>query len=286
MKKYAKLAARWAMPTVVLLQVALVWSGVLTVGQAVVVGLTLEVLLIGIVLAELALARRAYRTSRAEGADGQQAVEEALRAVLPGPVAKVVGMELGLLRSMWRWIRRKPDVAPGQQPMSYGSEIRPIMWVMVVLTPLEILAIELLLPWAAARIVMLVLALYGTVWVLGFLGALSSRPHVVGNSNLTLRFVHFVSVSVPLRGEMSVTMARHSGYKKSVNIKDRILAMPIGDSTNLAVTLSAPVLVRPKLGAPEQEVSEVRFSADDPKAALTLLQAHNPKVSSEGQAQD
>lgn len=286
MNKYVKAAARWAIPSVVLLQVGLVWSGVLTVGQAVVVGLTLEVLLIGVVLAELALARRAYRTSRAEGADGQQAVEEALRAVLPGPVAKVVGMELGLFRSMWRWIRRRPDVAPGQQTMSYGSEIRPIMWIMVFLAPLEILVIELLLPWETARIVLLVLAIYGTVWVLGFLGALSSRPHVVGNGNLKLRFVHFVSVSIPLRGEVSVKKARHSGYKKSVNIHDGILAMPIGDSTNLTLTLSAPVMVRPKPGAPEQEISEVRFSADDPEKALELLQSHNPKVASEGDVQD
>ncbi|MEU5164752.1 hypothetical protein [Streptomyces mutomycini] len=286
MKKYAKAAARWAAPAVILLQVVLVWSEVLSVGQAVVVGVTLEVLLLGVVLAEIALARRTYRVSRAEGADGQQAVDEALRAVLPGPVAKAVGMELGLLRSMWTWLRRRRDIAPGQEPLSYGSQIRPVMWVMICLTPLEILAIELLLPWAAVRITLLVLALYGTVWVLGFLGALSSRPHVVGNGVLTLRFVHFVSVSVPLRGEVSVQEVRHSGYKKAVNIKDGILAMPIGDSTNVAVTLSAPVPVRPKPGAPEQEVSEIRFSADDPGAALTLLQGYSLQVPSEGRTSE
>ncbi|MEU0984715.1 hypothetical protein ABZ488_36565 [Streptomyces griseus] len=282
LKEYAKPAARWAIPTVVLLQVLLVWSGVLTVGQAVVVGLTLEVLLVGVVLAEIALARRAYRTSRAKGSDGQQAIEEALRAILPGPVAKAVGMELGLMRSTWRWIRRRPDVAPGQQPMSYGGEIRPIMWVMIFLTPLEIVAIELLLPWATARIVLLILAIYGTVWVLGFLGALTSRPHVLGDGHLTLRFVHFTSISVPLGGEVSATMARHSGYKKSVNIKDGILAMPIGDSTNMVVKLSNSVLVRPKPDAPEQEIREVRFSADDPRSALKIIQTHNAKVAGEG----
>lgn len=286
MNKYVKSATRWAIPTVVLLQVVLVWSEVLTVGQAVVVALTLEVLLIGVVLAEITLARRAYRMSRANGADGQQALEEALRVVLPAPVAKMMGMELGLLRSLWRWIRRRPDVAPGQQPMSYGSEIRPIMWVMIFLTPLEILAIELLLPWATARIVLLVLAIYGTVWVLGFLGALSSRPHVLGNGTLTLRFVHFVSISVPLHGKVAATMVRHSGYKKSVNIKDAILAMPIGDSTNIAIVLGDPVLVRPKPFAPEQEIREVRFSTNDPKVALEIFQGHNLKVSMEEEIQD
>lgn len=282
MKRYMKAVARWAAPSVVLLQVALVWAGALTLTQAVLVGISLEALLVGVLLADVVLARRAYQASRAEGSDSQRAVDEALRAVLPAPVAKAVGMELGLLRSLWRWVRRKPDIAYGQEPLPYGSEMRPLMWVMVFLTPLEVLAIELLLPWPVVRITLLVLALYGTLWLLGFLGALSSRPHVVGDGALTLRFAHFVSVTVPLSGEVSVSAKRYSGGRKAVTVKDGVLTMPVGESTNVVLKLSTPVPVSPKQGAAAEEVNEVRFSSDDPQRAVRLLQSRLTQVPSEG----
>ncbi|MGC5412569.1 hypothetical protein ACPXCX_54315, partial [Streptomyces sp. DT225] len=95
------------------MEVGLVWGGVFGVGEAVVVGLVVEGVLGGVVLVEVVLAGRAYSASRRAGADGQDALDRALRVVLPGPLAKVVGMEFGLFRALWRWVRRKPDVPDG-----------------------------------------------------------------------------------------------------------------------------------------------------------------------------
>ncbi|MEU2022581.1 hypothetical protein ABZ565_10485 [Streptomyces sp. NPDC016469] len=261
------------MPLVVLVEVGLVRGGVLGVGEAVVVGLAVEGVLGGVVLVEVVLAGRAYRASRRAGADGQEAVERALRTVLPGPLAKVVGMEFGLFRALWRWVRRMPDVPDGCSVLAYGAEIRPIMWVMVFLAPLEIALAEFLVPWAPVRIALLVLSAYGVLWLVGFVAALSVRPHVVGGGRLVLRFAHFVQVAVPLDLIESVRTSRHSGYRRAVQISDGVLAMPVGDSTTLSVTLREPYAVAPKPGQPPQDVREVRFAVDDPREAVRVLTA-------------
>ncbi|MGZ2359094.1 hypothetical protein LRE75_20695 [Streptomyces sp. 372A] len=266
-------AVRWVVPFVVLVEVGLVWGGVFGVGEAVVVGLAVEGVLGGVVLVEVVLAGRAYRASRRDGADGQAALERSLRAVLPGPLAKVVGMEFGLFRALWRWVRRKPDVPDGCAVLAYGGEIRPIMWVMVFLAPLEIALAEFLVPWAPARIALLVLSAYGVLWLIGFVAALSVRPHVVGGGRLVLRFAHFVQITVPLDLIESVRTSRHSGYRRAVQIDDGVLAMPIGDSTTLSVTLREPYSVAPKPGQPPQDVREVRFAVDDPGEAMRVLNA-------------
>ncbi|MFF5333643.1 hypothetical protein [Streptomyces sp. NPDC013181] len=261
-------------PVVVVAEVGLVWGGVFDVGQAVVVGVVVEALLAAVVVTQLVVASRAYAASRRRGTDGQEALNRALAAVLPGPVAKAVGMEFGLFRALWRWVRRRPDVPEGRVPLAYGAEIRPLMWALVFLAPLEIAAVEFLLPWRVARIVLLVLSLYGTLWLIGFLAALSVRPHMVGDGELVLRFAHFVRVAVPLDRVESVRRSHHSGYRRAVQIDDGVLAMPLGDTTNLSVILREPHPIAPKPGKPPQEVHEIRFTADDPHHAVRALTAH------------
>ncbi|MEV0599876.1 hypothetical protein AB0I82_11350 [Streptomyces sp. NPDC050315] len=274
LRKFLATAARWAAPTIVLAQVCFVWTGVFSLGEAVAVGLFLELLLAGVVITEITLARRAFKTSRSQGADGQEALNQALSTVLPAPVAKAIGMEFGLFRALWRWIRRKPDAPEGHQTLTYGSELKPLMWVMVFLVPLEVLAVEFLVPWPVVRIILLVLSVYGTVWVLGFIAALFVRPHTVGDGKMMLRFAHFTQIAIPLELVESVRSARHSGYRRAVQIDDGVLAMPIGDSTTLSLKLREPYPVAPKPGKPTQQVREVRFAADDTRKAVTVLTAN------------
>ncbi|MCF3105994.1 hypothetical protein IPZ58_31125 [Streptomyces roseoverticillatus] len=244
-----------------------------SLGEAVAVGLLLELLLAGVVITEITLARRVFKTSRSQGADGQEALNQALSAVLPGPVAKAMGMEFGLFCALWRWIRRRPDVPEGHQTLTYGSEIKPIMWAMVFLVPLEILAVEFLVPWPTVRIILLVLSVYGMLWVLGFIATFFVRPHTIGGGKIVLRFAHFTQVTIPLELVESVRMARHSGYRRAIQIDDGILAMPIGDSTTLSVKLrkAHPVALKP--GKPAEQVQEVRFAADDTREAVSVLTA-------------
>lgn len=61
-------SARWAVVVVPLVEVVLVVTGVLELRTGVVVGLALEALLAGVVVAEAIAFRRAYRRVRAAGA--------------------------------------------------------------------------------------------------------------------------------------------------------------------------------------------------------------------------
>ncbi|MCZ2525224.1 hypothetical protein [Streptomyces sp. HB2AG] len=272
-RELLRTAARWAVPTVVLVQVVLVWAGVIGAGRAVVVALLLEMLLVGVVVTEIALARRAFRDSRGRGADRQEALRRALSAVLPAPVAKVTAVEFGLFRALWLRMRRKPDVPEGHEALRYGSDIKPLMRVLALLVPLELLVVELIVPWTAVRVVLLVLSVYGAVWLLGFVAALTVHPHTVGGGEIVLRFAHFARVAVPLGLVESVRVDRRSGHRRTVEVEGGVLAVSVGGSTAVSVRLREPYPVAPAPGRPVQEVREVRFAADDPRGAVGVLTA-------------
>jgi hypothetical protein len=137
----------------------------------------------------------------------------------------------------------------------------------------EIGVVDLVVPWRVVRLVLLVLGVYGALWMLGFIGAFSVRPHVVTADRLWLRFAHLREVAVPLDLVDTVRTARHSGYRRSLQVEDGVLAMAVSDNTTVSVRLREPWSTMLKPGTAEQTVTEVRFHADDPRAAVAALTA-------------
>lgn len=116
---------RWAGPVVLAVELVLLLTGRLSLGEAAVVFVAVEAVLALAALAQGAAAVRSYRTARGGGADGEAAFEAAARAVLPGPIAAMVLHEAQLIHSLLLWVRgRQHGMPPGAVAVPYGRDGR------------------------------------------------------------------------------------------------------------------------------------------------------------------
>lgn len=88
-------ALRCTGPVVLAVPLILLFVGRLSVGEAAVVFVAVEVVLAVAAVAQGAAAVRSYRAARGGGADRETAFEAAARAVLPGPIAIPYGRTAG-----------------------------------------------------------------------------------------------------------------------------------------------------------------------------------------------
>lgn len=149
--------------------------------------ITVGALLLVTVIAEIALALCVYGQARQDGDSRRSAVRAIAREAVPAPVVRSARFEVLLWESIWRWVSRRPLVPERGQGFSYHRYELPVLLAFAVLGIVEIALVHWLLPWPAVRVVALILGVMGVIWVLGFLASLSTRPHHVTDTTLTVR---------------------------------------------------------------------------------------------------
>jgi hypothetical protein len=263
--------APWAALAVPLLDVVLVLSGVLPLAVGIVVAVVLEVLLVPVALAEWTLFRRGWGAARARGEGLRPAAVAGFTAVAPAPLVRAARAEAGTWRSLWWAVRRRRAVAPGEVPLSYTSRIGVMLWVTVLLSPVEIVAVHLLLPWHVVRTVVLVVSLVSLVWMTGLALALQQRPHVLDRDRLVLRFAHLREVVVRLADVADARATTTLDHRRSLEVGEGSVSLSVLGESSVRLRLhpGATVLVD---GAPVA-AEHVVFFADDPRAALRELRA-------------
>jgi hypothetical protein len=174
-----------------------------------------------------------------------------------------------LLQSLVLWMRRRHDVPPGATALPYGREGRVLGLALLAASVIEVVAVELVVPWPGVRLVLLVLGLYGVLAVLGWVADLSVRPHVLTAESLRLRLGSATEVDVPLAAVERVSR-RLRGAEGTVTLADGTLVLAVGNQTQIEVRLTEPLEVT--VGRRAGTVQVVRFSVDDPAAALRMLQ--------------
>ncbi|MDP9397313.1 MAG: hypothetical protein M3P96_05590, partial [Actinomycetota bacterium] len=107
----------------------------------------------------------------------------------------------------------------------------------------EVVAVELVVPWPAARLGLLVLGIYGVVLVLGFLASAAVRPHALTDEVLRLRLGTWADVTLPLAAIPAVHR-RLRAAEGMVEIADGVLVLAPAGATSLEVVLDAPRDVR------------------------------------------
>jgi hypothetical protein len=109
---------------------------------------------------------------------------------------KVVSFELGVWRSLYRWATRRPRGPAGAETFGYAGPATPVIWAFIGLSAVEIPVAHLLLPWQTARVVVLLVGVWGLTWMFGFLASLKTYPHVVGDSGLRLRYGTAIDITI------------------------------------------------------------------------------------------
>jgi hypothetical protein len=176
----------------------------------------------------------------------------------------LVRLEIGIWRSLWLWIRRrKSGVRPGVEPVSYAKEITPVLAVFVVLSLVELPVVHVLIPWDSVRLVVLVLSVWGLLWMVGYLASVRVFPHLLSPHGLRVRFGTHVDIEVPWSAVEGVSARRGSvPTGGSVVVEDGAVSVPVMKQTRVTVVLREAT--RLSLPDGEREVGEVRFYVDKP----------------------
>ncbi|MFV2121434.1 hypothetical protein ACE14D_24545, partial [Streptomyces sp. Act-28] len=192
----------------------------------------------------------------------------ALYEVVPEPVARLVGHELGLLVSLVRWAgRRRHGVGGDVEAFGYAREQAPLMYGLAYACAVETAVVSWLL-WDVPVVheVFLVLDVYTVLFVLGLHAASVTRPHLLDGRVLRLRQGCHTDLAVPLDAVAAVRYEPLFTHERA----EGELNLVVGGRTSLTLEPAAPVEVVGLLGR-RRQVRVVRFHADDPRALLAAL---------------
>jgi len=186
--------------------------------------------------------------------------------------------EIGIYKSIYRWLFRRPRVPAGASAFAYHSPVMTILIVFIVLSAVEIPIIDLIVhPWPAVRIPLLILGIWGVTWMLGLLFGFLTRPHAVGPEGIRVRQGVDIDVDLPWDVVASVERSRDIA-EKAPKVRDeahgRTLALRMANETNILILLEHAVTT--KLGGDTVDVDAVRLWADDLEGFMTAVRTHIP----------
>jgi hypothetical protein len=186
-------------------------------------------------------------------------------------------LEVTLYLALLRWVTRRPDVPAGTTPIGYSRLVAPMLWLWIFGSATEVVVLDVLLShwWTPLRIPLLVLGIWGLVWMLGMMSAYRTRPHLLGDDTLQVRDGIHARVDVRLDRIASVRPVDHElpGLLKSVHVEgegDRaILLVGVGSRTNLELVLSGPTALETPHGP--TTVTRVGLWVDEPREVADVL---------------
>ncbi len=164
------------------------------------------------------------------------------------------------MRSLWLWARgRRAGVGPGDVPIGYANEQLPFLIVLAGVLAVETAVVGLLVPWWWIHVVDVLAVLQ----VLGIAASLVTHPHVLTPDTLVLRNGGRTVLVIPRSAIVDARAERRYHDGRTEQRDDEELRLVVGNQTDVVVRLDPPV----------DGLRRVRFRADDPRAALTSVNA-------------
>jgi hypothetical protein len=191
---------------------------------------------------------------------------------------RAIMMELRGYQSIYRFAFRRPRVPPGASGFSYHQPILSVMIVIISVSTLELVVVDMIVRrWPYVRVPLLVLSVWGLVWMLGLLFGMLVRPHAVGPDGIRVRYGS--EVDIPITWDEVHSVARRKNVIAEKRPKVTVdadgaatLHMRIMNETNIEVELERATPLRLPHGT--ETVSRVNLYADDPAAFLDEVRRH------------
>lgn len=262
---------KWLLPVFVLAEVVLVRLEILSLRDAVVVLISVEVLLLAVGGTLMLSAVREYRRDRAAGSDGWRAFEHSLGVLLPRLAARLISSEIKLFYCLAKWMLRRTRLQEGEFSYHKRSTMDMFVLMVVFVSPIEILVIELLLqaflPLIWLRILVLVLEVYFLFWVVGFHASRVVLPHRLGETGLQLHHGVFAEGFVPYKEIQGVERTRQKApeWGDGLQVDEDTAYLAIGGNTNISIELRSPRSLRGFLRK-AGPVDTIRLAVDESEA--------------------
>ena len=267
---------RWSPLLLMFALLLLAASGRFDAGLALGIGLVLELGLFLIVLWQIIVVARRYRRNRAAGLDFEAALEDGLARIFPRRLARLVALEPRLWGSLFRWLFRRRPLAAHEFPYTRRSIMGSVIGLVLFSAPVELFVIELLIPWPVVRWILLFIALYSAIWMLGLYAAMKVHPHRLDDTGLRLYNGVMADGTIPYDQIAAITVERHRPPKDGEGLQvaptERAAYLAIGGRTDVTLRLRAPVVLQGLL-TPTPPVLTVHFTADEPERLAAALRA-------------
>lgn len=240
----------------------LIQGGILTVLQGLMVFVVVETLLISVVVLQ------AQRRSRQAGST--------LMDELPG--LQLIRHEWGILRDLCRLIQRTQVVPKHAVVLPARRSWWQVPAMLTTAIAIEVIVVDLLIPWHAVRIIVFVISLYGLIIMWGIIAGRAVYPHYL-SEELVLRNGRTVVCRVPARDikEFRHDRSFHSAQHK---VESRRLILGSSEGTNVIVAFNTPqeaVLPQwPWQQRRTEKVDECVLWLDDATAALARVKTYAP----------
>jgi hypothetical protein len=197
---------------------------------------------------------------------------------------RAVLLELWGYVSIFRYVFRRPRVPAGATAFSYHGPVRATVIAFIVVSALELVVVDLLVRrWPTVRIVLLVLGVWGLVWMFGMLFGFLTRPHAVGPAGVRVRSGAEVDIALDWDVIDAVVLRKRIARDEQPLVTDDgrggcALHLRMEHATNLDVRLTQRVQVRLPHGT--ETVSTIHLFADAPQAFLSEVHRHCARIAS------
>ncbi|WP_387740236.1 hypothetical protein [Kocuria nitroreducens] len=184
-------------------------------------------------------------------------------------------MEIAVWRSIYRFLLRRPRVPAGAVGFTYHQPVLPLLIGFLVASAIELVAVDLLVQqWPLVRIPLLVVGIWGLLWMLGLLLGYLTRPHAVGPAGIRVRDGAEIDIAVPWEAVESVAQVSDAGKPAKVadTADGRVLSLWMQQATNVEVVLAYPVRVR--LPQEVETVDVLCFHADEAEDFMSAVRQH------------
>lgn len=259
------------LPLVVILEVFLVWSGMISLGSAVLVVICIEAFIFALATGGLLLARHRYHSDRSLGLDRWTALEDALSQIMPHKAVRLLLHEPRIFIALGQWIFRRAKLEHNDFGYHRRSVMRALLPMMIVVAPVELAVLHLLLhifsAWIWLHFALLALEIYGISWLFGFYASLVTLPHRLEKEGLCFHYGAFVEGFVPYAGIEEVMLQERKPPKAQDGLhrvpSEEALYLAVGGRTNITLHLRSPRSAR-------------GFFNDSPPARSLYLAADEP----------
>ena len=272
----AQRALKWSLPIIILIEIVLGRAGWLSIGQAIAIVVLVEGVLTLVAGVQAIRVVRRFRHQRAAGRGGIEAFECALTVLMPGRLARLVALELRLWVCLGRWLFRR--YRPDEREFSYRkrSIVASLVVLLILTAPLEVLILELLIPWAWLRWALLALAVYGMIWVIGLYVSLVVLPHRVGDDRLWLRYGLLSEACIPFSEVVDIQVAPRMAPAGRGGLRvgggEGAAYLAVGGRTDVTLTLRRPQSFRTAFGR-TAPVGTVHFAVNEPQHLCEAVRA-------------
>lgn len=251
-------------------------NDVLDAGTALRLFLAIEVPLLVVFIAITVVRFKHADRSTAAKSQGFLARLEAEEPLL-GPAI----MELRAIKSLFLAMRKKRQIPQGAKPFGYtkGTLTFPLM--LAAISVPELVIVHVLVPWQWLQIVLLILTVWGVVFVCGFFALRVVHPHFITAHEIHLRWGYQTVLISSLANVQSAERVRKHTHTYPHAERDR-LVLAQSQAPNVVLRFATPVAADPPVSKKHLPVnfqaSEVRLYVDDPELLLQTLAARNEGV--------